>query len=353
MADNDKSAGGLTTPTQPVPEDSASAKAPGETTTLQPADAPKRTDLRRMLLGNLSILVATIFFGINLPVIKVLIEKSCTSFDVTAWRMIGGCALFWIASLFVKTQKIQRNDWLTVLLGGGIGLFLFIFLFNLSLKYGNPIDISIIMTLPPIFVIVMEILFKHYKVSWLEVAGIVLSFAGAVIVILNQHGHHTKSHAEILGDLIAVASTICYAFYLVILERPTHTYSPISLLRWVFLGAAVPALFLVPGVFHSDMVIQNVGWLPWALLAFVVFCPTFLSYLLVNPAVKMIGSELTSLYQYLLPVFATIVTVIIGLARLDWIQVLAMVVIVLGMICTQRAKHKKDLKAASTSAPAQ
>lgn len=302
----------------------------------------KKKDLRRMLLGNLCILIATLFFGVNLPVIKELIEKSwCTSFDVTAWRMVGGCVLFWIASIFVKCEKIQKGDWKVILLGGGIGLFLFIFLFNYSLKFGNPIDISIIMTLPPVFVLLMEMIFKHYKVSWLEVVGILVSFAGAVIVILNEHGASSKSHDELLGDLLAVASTVCYAFYLFILERPTHTYHPISLLRWVFLGAAVPALFLIPGVVHSNMVVHSEGWLPWGLLAFVVFCPTFLAYLLVNPAVKMIGSELTSLYQYLLPVFATIVTVLMKLARLDWVQVIAMVVIVVGMLFTQRAKFKK------------
>lgn len=309
-----------------------------------------KPDVRRMVLGNLSILVATIFFGINLPIIKELLhDKDCTSLDVTAWRMIGGCVLFWIASIFVKTEKIQKSDWLTIILGGGIGLFLFIFLFNLSLKFGNPIDISIIMTLPPIFVILMEIIFKHYKVSVMEVIGILVSFGGAVIVILNEHGGQSKSHDEIIGDLLAVASTLCYAFYLFILEKPTQTYHPISLLRWVFLGAAVPALFLIPGVFHSEMVTHDVGWLPWALLAFVVFCPTFLAYLLVNPAVKMIGSELTSLYQYLLPVFATIVTVIIGLAKLDWVQVLAMGVIIIGMLFTQRAKFKKKITSGSGS----
>ena len=303
-----------------------------------------------MVLGNLAILVATLFFGINLPIIKELLhEKDCTSFDVTAWRMIGGCVLFWIASIFVKREPIQKSDWLTIILGGGVGLFLFIFLFNLSLKYGNPIDISIIMTLPPIFVILMEMIFKHYKVSAMEVIGILVSFGGAVIVILNEHGGTSKSHDEIIGDLIAVASTLCYAFYLFILEKPTHTYHPISLLRWVFLGAAVPALFLIPGVFHSDMVTHDVGWVPWALLAFVVLCPTFLAYLLVNPAVKMIGSELTSLYQYLLPVFATIVTVIMGLAKLDWVQVLAMGVIIIGMLFTQRAKFKKKDIAVSNS----
>lgn len=83
------------------------------------------------------------------------------------------------------------------------------------------------------------------------------------------------------GDILAVASTLCYAFYLVILEGPTKTYRPVNMLRWVFL-----------------------------------LCPTFLAYFLVQPAEKLIGSERVSLYQNLLPVFATISAVVIGLDHL-------------------------------------
>lgn len=311
---------------------------------------PTKNDAKRLVLGNLCILIATIFFGVNIPAIKWLIPDDMSSFDVTAWRMLGGCVLFWAASMFVKTEPIQKGDWLTILLGGGLGLFLFIFLFNLSLQFGNPIDISIIMTLPPIFVILLEILFRHYKVSFLEVLGVLVSFGGAVIVILNEHGGTGKAKHEIVGDLIAVASTLCYAFYLFILEKPTKTYRPISLLRWVFLGAAVPSLFLIPGVLHSKLLTTHVGWEPWAILAFIVTCPTFISYLLINPAVRFVGSEITSLYQYLLPVFATIAIVIIGMAKLDWIQVIAMAVIILGMILTQISKRRKDKKAEAAQA---
>lgn len=54
----------------------------------------------------------------------------------------------WLASVFVKCTAIARKDWLKLFLGGAVGLFAFIYLFVTSLRYGNPIDISIIMTLP-------------------------------------------------------------------------------------------------------------------------------------------------------------------------------------------------------------
>lgn len=80
------------------------------------------------------------------------------------------------------------------------------------------------------------------------------------------------------------------------------------------------------------------------MLAFVVLCPTFLAYLLVNPAIKLIGSELVSIYQYLVPVVAAIASVAMHLASLHVVQVLAMVVIIAGMVLTNAARRRRKVQ---------
>lgn len=292
------------------------------------------------IAGNACILLATIFWGINVSVTKALIPEWMTADGISAVRLVGGCILFWLVSLFMHHKPIQRNDWLRLFLGGFFGLFGFIYLFVTSLRYGNPIDISIIMTLPPVFVILIGVIFQHQRPSLMEYIGVVISFAGAVIVILGAGGGQAGSD-NTLGDLLAIASTICYAFYLVILERPTRTYRPVTMLRWVFLFAAVPMLFFVPGM-QEMPILHTTDSIPWVEIAFILFCPTFIAYFLVQPAIRGIGSELVSLYQYLLPVFATISAVLMGLDRLKWIQVIAMCVIVGGMaLTTIGKKHRK------------
>ena len=144
-------------------------------------------NIGQVLRGNIFILLATIFFGVNIPVVKFLIPEWMSSFDVTVFRLGGGCVLFWIASAFVHPDKIARADFPRILLGGGLGLFAFIFLFNLSLRYANPIDVSIIMTLPPVFVILINVVFRHARPSWGEIAGVLLAFAGAAAVIMAKH----------------------------------------------------------------------------------------------------------------------------------------------------------------------
>lgn len=296
------------------------------------------------LFGNACIMLATIFWGINVAVTKALIPDWMTAEGISVVRLVGGCILFWIASLFLKCESIEKGDWLRIFLGGSIGLFAFIWLFVLSLRYGSAIDISIIMTLPPMFVILMGVLFEKQRPALLEYLGIVVSFIGAVIVIIagssgDQHGSNF-----ILGDFLAIASTICYAFYLVILEKPSHKYKPLSLLRWVFLFAALPALFLVPGM-QNMPILATTDWTPWLEIGFILFCPTFFAYFLTEPAIKHIGSELCSLYQYLLPVFATITAVLMGLESLAWSQVIAMLVIVVGMLLTNIGKKHRKPKA--------
>jgi hypothetical protein len=291
------------------------------------------------MLGNVCILLAAIFWGVNVSFTKALIPEWMSSEGVTAVRLIGGCALFWLASLFVKCDRIERQDWLRLLLGGVVGLFGFIYIFVMSLRYGNPIDISIIMTLPPVFVVLMGVIFMKRRPAWMEYAGIAVSFVGAAVVVLGGQAGKNGSD-NLLGDLLAVASTICYAFYLVILEKPSHTYQPVNMLRWVFLFAALPALALVPGMQHEG-IINATKAAPWLEIGFILLCPTFLAYFLVQPAIKYIGSELVSIYQYLIPVFASISAVVMGLDRLKWIQVLAMVIIVGGMVLTNVGKKRR------------
>lgn len=308
-------------------------------------EAPERS-ASSILWGNFFIFLATVFFGVNIPVVKILIPEWMTSMDVTVFRLGGGCVLIWIASLFLKPDRIARHDYLRVFLGGAVGLFLFMFLFNLSLRYADPIDVSIIMTFPPVFVILIGIIFQHKRTSWLEIAGVIVGFIGAFLVIVTQHSGE-KGSDNILGDLLAFGATICYAFYLVILEGPTHRYRPIPLLRWVFLMACIPMLLLLPA-FPKAPIFHTTEFEPWLCIGFVLICPTFLSYFLVNPAIKLIGSELVSMYQYLVPVVAAIASVIMGVATLRWIQVVAMVIIIIGMLMTNRAKHRHS----STPSPA-
>lgn len=290
--------------------------------------------------GNLYILTATIFWGVNYAFTKALIPEWMTANGVSAVRLIGGCALFWLTSLFFRREKIDRDDMIRLFLGGFAGLFSCIFLFVASLKYGSAIDISIIQTLPPVWVIVIQVIFMHRRPSWMVYAGVIISFIGAAMVIVTgSHGASSGGSDLLLGDLLSLISSFCFAFYLVIISKPTDKYNPIVVLRWVFLYAAIPALFLLPGM-GSEAIWSCREAAPWLEIGFILLCPTFLSYLLTEPAERDIGSVMVSLYQYLTPVIAAVSAVLMGVDKLRWGQAIAMLIIIAGMLVTNKGEKK-------------
>lgn len=299
----------------------------------------RNNKLAEMVGGNACILLATLFWGVNVPVTKALIPEWMSADGVSAIRLIGGCALFWIVSTFTTHRKVDRADWIKFISAGVFGLFGFIYLFVKSLSYGDPIDISIIMTLSPVIVILVDVIFKSARPSIIEYAGVITSFAGAIIVILDAGGDMKAGSDRLLGDALALASAICYAVYLVVLESPSKVYRPVTMLRWVFLFAAIPGLLLIQGM--SEMpIISSAEISPWLEISFILLCPTFMAYFLVQPAIKRIGSELVSIYQYLVPVVAAIASVAMGIGDLRWMQIAAMAVIIVGMVVTTLAKRR-------------
>lgn len=299
-----------------------------------------KNSLENILFGNACILTATIFWGVNYPFTKALIPDFMSSEGVAAFRVIGGCLLFWLSSLFIKGDKIEKQDFLKIVIGGALGLFGCIYLFVIALDYGSAIDIAIIMTLQPAFVMLIEVVFLHRRPDLTEYIGLAVSFIGAALIILTRHTVTSHANDFLLGDFFAVAAGICFAIYLVILQKPTQKYKPISLLRWVFLFAALPGLFLVPDL--PSMAIWKADKLvPWLEIAFIVLCPTFLAYLLVQPASKAIGSVLVALYQYLTPVVAALAAIWMGVDHLRWAQVVAMLVIIAGMLLTNWGKLRQ------------
>lgn len=295
------------------------------------------------LEGNACILSASIFWGVNIALTKSLIPEWMSAYGVTCVRLIGGCALFWLASIFLKDRPIAKEDWLTLAFGGAVGLFTFIFLNIAAIRFGSAIDVSIIMTLPPMIVILIDAFFKHDKPGVMECAGVIVSFAGAAAVALSGSGAAAGGSDYLLGDFLAFLSAACYACYLVIMEKPSRRYKPANLLRWVFLFAAVPSLLLIPGM-RDERIFHQFSLEAIGEISYILIFPTFLAYFLVQPAIKLIGAELVSLYQYTTPMFAALACALMGLEKLEPSQAIAMAVIILGMILVNAGKKRRLLR---------
>ncbi|MEG1571969.1 MAG: DMT family transporter [Bacteroidales bacterium] len=295
---------------------------------------------RSIVLGHVEIFISTLFFALNIPAIKFMFDGWLTPGQILVYRLIFGTLAFWGLSLLVSKVSIPTKDKLTLCIAGAIGLFCMQFFYMEGLALTSPIDVSIILTLPPIFILLYEIIFKKEQVNLLNIGGILLAFSGALLVILMQV--HSGDAANLKGNLYILASVICWALYLILTNQLSLTYNGITIMKWTFLAAAIPALVLYGHSFWDHGFVLNTfsTTASWMLLFILIF-PTVLSYILIPASMKNLSTDTVSLYSYAIPVIVSIASIVMGQATLRWDQPLAIALLLLGMYLST-PKNKKQ-----------
>lgn len=303
------------------------------TTTTPSADSSR---MKAMLGGNLLALSAAICWGFNEPANKILIPDWISAGGVALSRIFGATIMIWLISLFIKPEKIQKGDW-KLLWGAALMMLGFVYVFSMAFNTASPIDIAIILTFQPMLVVAIHAIFKHEKVGRLEWVGMGIAFIGALLAIL---GGGKLGGGRFIGNIYAMVCAVSYACYLVIIEGPSKRYGTINLMRWIFLFSAILSLPLILTVSRHIPLIENPHWWPIGVLGFIILFPTVYCYIVTPPALKMTGSEIFSFYQYLVPVIAAIVSLLLKIDTFRWYQPVAFVIIVGGVVLANYAKMK-------------
>lgn len=298
---------------------------------------------REFAKGHLLMFIATVFFSFNFIMLKYMMPRWMDGFDATFFRIVGAMLLFWITSFFIRNSAIDKTDRLTIFFSGLLGLFPFMVFFNLALQYSSVIDVSIIMTTPPILVVLISILVDKTKISAMNAFGLFLSIAGAIFLILiGKKGAGTGR--DMLGNLFAAISAVAYAYYLFSMRNCSNKYHPVSLLRWVFLAASIGAIPLGIVFLGKAPLLHHPNVDAILILLCIIVFPSFISFLLIPQSIKKIGHQLVSMYQNLIPVLATILAIIFKMDKLYWDQPVAIIIILLGVYISSMAVRKQTAK---------
>ena len=105
----------------------------------------------KTLTGHLAAFVAYLIFGLNIVICKDLTTSNLISpIALFCLRSIGAGALFWIISLFLPHEKVDRKDFSKIFMASLLGFFLTQMTFLLAISQITPMDCSIINSITPI-----------------------------------------------------------------------------------------------------------------------------------------------------------------------------------------------------------
>ncbi len=180
----------------------------------------------------------------------------------------------------------------------------------------------------------------------MKAGGVAVGAAGALILILGGGALAGRGGASVAGDLLCAASSLSFAIYLTAFKRLIVTYSPVTLMRWMFLFSAV----LVAPFCRADVMAVDypaLGWDVWARLGFIVCGATFLTFFLVPVAQRFLRPTVLSMYNYLQPTVASLVAVAAGMDTFGPTKGLATLLVFAGVWLVTRSRSRAQVEGLS------
>lgn len=296
---------------------------------------------RHTLAGHAAMLVANIIWGFMAPVSKYVMNfESVSSFAVTGFRVAGACVLFWIASIFLKNEKVERKDKIRLLFASMLAVMFNQGLFVTGVSMTSPVDASVITTFLPVITMVISAVILSEPITFLKVGGIVLGISGALILVLTAAA--SNSGSNIWGDLCCICAQFSFAFYVVLFKDLVAKYSPITVMKWMFLFATLIFVpFLLP-----DMAAVDYSALPssvyWGIVQ-VVVGGTFICYFLIPVGQHRLRPTVVVMYNYVQPLVATSAALAVGMDTFSLWKVLAAVLIFAGVFTVTQSRAKDDV----------
>lgn len=292
--------------------------------------------------GHLALFGSNTMWGIMAPISKMLL--ACGAISATALadlRLLGGTILFWILSIFVKTDRIEKGDYFRLALVALFSAALNQILFVNGVALTSPVDASISTSTLPIWTLVLSAIFLKEPMTGMKISGVLTGLGGALILILSGTGRVSGNASNVWGDLLCLGSQLSYAIYLVFFQDIIRKYSPLTLMKWKFLFGALMLLpfsfAAIPSIQWTDFSTEN-----WMSLAYILLFGTFFAYLIVPIGQKTLRPTVVAMYNYLQPICASIVAFVIGQDRLTPMKILAIVLIFTGVMLVNRSRQKDN-----------
>lgn len=277
-----------------------------------------------------ALFVVQLLYGLNYTFAKTIMNEGYVKpFGLVLLRVAGAALLFWLLSLAVPSKKIEKKDFPKLFWAAVFGVFINMLLFLKGLEFTSPIHASTIMTIVPIVILVLSVFILKESITKLKIFGIALGFFGALVLTL--YGKSARAADDVvLGNTMIFLNAVSYSIYVILIKKLTAKYHPFAFIKWLFLFGL---LLVLPFGFSE---VRNINWqsftpyISWS-LAFVIVGATFGTYILNPLAISRLKASTVGIFIYLQPVIAGLFAVANGAGVIDFIKVVAISLIFLGV----------------------
>ena len=291
-------------------------------------------------LALLAALGATTIYGLNHTIAKEVMPTYIQGFGFVQVRILGAAILFWLVSIFIPQQKIDRADVPKMLLCALLGMAVNMLCFFKGIELSTPINSAVLITITPILVFVFSAILIKERLLLPRVVGVVLGFIGALVLIVFGNEIRQDAPNIPLGNALFILNASSFGLYLVLVKSLSAKYTTVHLLKWLFLFGFIMALPI------SYPEFSQVNWtdLPYEAVwrfAFVVIGTTFMTYLLNVYALKQLKASTVGVFAYLQPLIGIAYAIMVGADGLTAYKLGTGSVVLLGVYLVTKRYNSK------------
>lgn len=290
--------------------------------------------------GHSAVLLANVIFGLGVPVTKLLLDEWVSPMAYMATRCMGAAAIFWLISLFMPRERVERRDLLVIMGGGLLGFVVSQTLTAWALHFTTPVYFSIIATLTPVATMVCAALLIGERLSLRGALGVAIGVVGALLMVMVgwQGGSGMN---DLLGIGLAVLSLLMWAVYLIITRKVSVKYTAVTQMKWVFLVSTLAVLpFSWTDLQASRLYSSQWAWSGVAEMAFIVVFATVAGFFAIPFALRYLKTTTVSVYTNLQPIVASFVAIAIGQDLLSWDKPVSLALVLLSALIVTNSQQK-------------
>ena len=293
------------------------------------------------------LVVFSIFFwGITFVCTKHLLIYF-SAFEILFIRFVLAYLFLWV--LYPRRLKLSAKENLLLALAGLTGVTLYQFTENLALNLTTASNVSIIVSICPVFTALTAQLFlkeKHLTLQFF--VGTALALLGVVLVSFNGASHFNVNPK---GDLLALTSAICWGFYslfvtlinkkgynIVVVTRKIFFYAIVWMLPLLALGifSSNPEGIAYVELSHAANALRFSSLLNWILLCFLGILASGMCFVAWNKACIILGTVKISSGLYLIPVVTILFAAIFLKEKLTLMGSLGSLITITGLFVSSR-----------------
>jgi drug/metabolite transporter (DMT)-like permease len=256
------------------------------------------------------LLLVTFFWGSNFSIIKTaILEMPGPVFN--GLRMVLASLVFlaifeWRDGVRASVAKVERKDWLPILVLSFIGHGLYQLLFLGGVARTSVANSSLIFGLTPVTVSLLSAWLGHERPGWTRWAGTLVSLSGIYLVV----AHAPQTTSSLTGDLLIFGAMLSWATYTVGTRPLLERYSPVFITGLTMaIGTLMYAPFALLWLRGVDLGQVSLG--AWAGIAYSALFSLVAAYVIWYTAVREVGGGHTAIYSNVVPLVAMAIAAVV------------------------------------------